>query len=102
MAVDPYREALEALRRPLQFVARDGVAHLAKGRDLGPSLRAAATQLGQHLGAPRSERLGAWARDVARWDVLPRTERERLVAAGLRWCAVAASAAPTGSRGSGP
>ncbi len=91
---DTYREALDALRRPLEFVARDGFANLEAVRDLGSSLKLAATQLSRLLSAPRDKHLTAWARDVARWDVLPRTERERLVAAGLRWCFVAASEAP--------
>jgi ATP-dependent DNA helicase RecG len=89
-----YREALEALRRPLEFVARDGFANLETVRDFGPSLKQLAAQLGRHLPAARSQNLLAWARDVARWEVLPRTERERLVAQGLRWCLVAATEAP--------
>src|SRR5262249_14948596 len=62
--------------------------------DLGASLKLAAVQLGRHLQPQRSQNLAAWARDVARWEVLPRSERERLVAAGPRWCLVAARAAP--------
>jgi ATP-dependent DNA helicase RecG len=89
-----YREALEALKRPLEFVARDGFANLEAVRDLGPSLEQLASQLGRHLPETRSQNLAAWARDVARWNVLPRTERERLVAAGLRWCMMAAADAP--------
>jgi ATP-dependent DNA helicase RecG len=89
-----YRSALEALRRPLEFVYRDSFANLESVKGLGESLKTAASQLSRHLAAPRSQHLTAWARDVARWDVLPRPERERLVAAGLRWCHVAASEAP--------
>ena len=63
-------------------------------RDLGASLKSAASRLLGHLPVPRQERLSAWARDVQRWDVLPRTERERLVAAGLRFCAGAVLEAP--------
>ena len=89
-----YRSALEALRRPLEFVYRDSFANLESVKGLGESLKTAASQLSRHLAAPRSQHLTAWARDVARWDVLPRPERERLVAAGLRWCHVAANEAP--------
>jgi ATP-dependent DNA helicase RecG len=91
---DSYRQALEALRRPLEFVYKDSFANLEAVKDLGASLKLAASQLTKFLHADRSKNLSAWARDVARWEVLPRSERERLVAAGLRHCAVAANEAP--------
>lgn len=89
-----FLEALGALRRPLDFAARDNFGHLDVVRDLGQSLAQAAARLEPHLGKPLAARLSAWARDVARWSVLPRTERERLVAAGLRLCATAGLDAP--------
>jgi ATP-dependent DNA helicase RecG len=89
-----YHEALEALRRPLEFVARDGFRNLDSVRELGSSLHTAASRLSGMMPKDRRERLTAWARDVARWDVLPRSERERMVAAGLRLCAGAAVEAP--------
>jgi ATP-dependent DNA helicase RecG len=89
-----YREALEALRRPLDFVARDGFKNIDVVRDLGATLGTAASKLSPHLPKERRERLSAWARDVARWDKLPRSERERLIAAGLRLCAMAVVDAP--------
>jgi hypothetical protein len=88
------REALEALRRPLEFVARDGFANLERVRDLGPSLESAAARLADRVAPPPRERLASWARDVRRWDNLPRPERERLVAVGLRLCASAAIELP--------
>jgi len=87
-------EALEALRRPLEFVARDGFANLDVVRDLGSSLRAAAGRLAPLLPKEKQPSLAVFARDVARWDVLPRAERERLVAQGLRVCASAQLIAP--------
>ena len=92
------REALEALRRPLDFVARDEFAHLDVVRDLGATLSTAARKLAVLVAAGRRKGLEAWARDVARWDVLPRTERERLIAAGLRLHAMVASEAPPSAR----
>src|SRR5258708_39345626 len=86
-----YRDALEALRRPLEFVARDGFKNLDVVRDLGASLETAAARLAGHLPERRQAGLQAWARDVVRWDNLPRTERERLIALGLRLCAGAAA-----------
>jgi ATP-dependent DNA helicase RecG len=84
-------EALEALRRPLEFVARDAFAHLDVVRDLGGSLRTAAQRLGPLLSRDQQPAWKAWARDLARWNVLPRSERERMVALGLRLCASAQS-----------
>src|SRR5438046_10525215 len=91
---EPYRDALDALRRPLEFVARDGFKNLDVVRDLGASLETAAARLVGHLPERRQPSLQAWARDVVRWDKLPRTERERLIAVGLRICAGAATEAP--------
>ncbi len=89
-----YHDALEALRRPLEFVARDGFKNMDSVRELGSSLHAAASRLSGMMPKDRRERLSGWARDIARWDVLPRSERERLVATGLRLCAGAAVEAP--------
>src|SRR5579871_5445043 len=91
---DGWRDALEALRRPLEFVARDGFRNLDVVRDLGVSLGSAAARLAPHLPAARQQRFAAWARDVASWESLAREERERLIAVGLRLCAVAATDAP--------
>src|SRR5581483_3656760 len=90
-----YRDALEALRRPLEFVARDGFKNIDVVRDLGASLKSAAARRVPHLPEQRQPTLQAWARDVVRWDNLPRTERERLIAVGLRICAGAATDAPS-------
>src|SRR5438094_982808 len=46
---EPYRDALDALRRPLEFVARDGFKNLDVVRDLGASLETAAARLVGHL-----------------------------------------------------
>ena len=46
------------------------------------------------VAAERKDRLRIWARDIKRWGVLPKAERERLVAAGLRYCAVLANERP--------
>ena len=48
-----YRSALEALRRPLEFVYRDSFANLESVKGLGESLKTAASQLSRHLAAPR-------------------------------------------------
>jgi ATP-dependent DNA helicase RecG len=90
----PYDEALEALARPLEFAARDSFANVDRVRELGTTLPLLASRIAGFVTAERKERLRVWARDVARWDVLPRTERERLVAAGLRMCAVLRQSAP--------
>jgi ATP-dependent DNA helicase RecG len=92
------REALEALRRPLDFVARDDFANLDLVRDLGATLSTAARRLSVLVAAGRRKGLEAWARDVQRWEVLPRSERERLIAAGLRLHALVASEAPPSVR----
>jgi ATP-dependent DNA helicase RecG len=86
-------EALEALRRPLEFVARDGFANLDRVRDLGASLHQAAARLAGCVPSG-SDRLASWAREVSGWDALARPERERLVAVGLRLCASATIALP--------
>jgi ATP-dependent DNA helicase RecG len=92
--VSEFREALDALRRPLEFAAKDGFAHLDVVRGLGASLSGAAGRLAKLVPSKRATGLNAWARDVGRWDVLPRSERERLIATGLRLCASAAIEAP--------
>src|SRR3954464_14577515 len=97
-----FAEALEALKRPLDFVARDGFANLDVVRDLGTSLRTAASRLLPLLPKEKQPGLAAFARDVARWDVLPRTERERMVAQGLRLCASAQLVAPPAPKAAPP
>jgi ATP-dependent DNA helicase RecG len=97
-----FAEALEALRRPLDFVARDGFANLDVVRDLGGSLRTAAQRLLALLPKEKQPGLAAFARDVQRWDVLPRTERERMVAQGLRLCASASLVAPPAPKAAPP
>jgi ATP-dependent DNA helicase RecG len=97
-----FAEALEALKRPLDFVARDGFANLEVVRDLGSSLRAAATRLATLLPKEKQAGLAAFARDVQRWDVLPRAERERMVAQGLRLCASAQLVAPPAEKPAPP
>ena len=94
MAASGFHDALEALRRPLEFVARDGFANLEVVRDLGASLHTAAGRLSGHLPAKRRAPLKAWARDVGRWNVLPRPEQKRLITAGLLLCESAAVDAP--------
>ena len=89
-----FRDALDALRRPLEFVARDSFANLEVVRDLGGSLPTLAQHVTGYLPRDKSAGLSGWARDVARWNVLPRPERERLVAAGLRLCTSASMATP--------
>jgi ATP-dependent DNA helicase RecG len=85
-----YQEALDGWRRELNgaFADPDG------GVDYGEQLVLAAAPVAEFIGAERKERLRGWARDVRRWKVLPRTERERLVAAGLRYCALFAMEKP--------
>jgi ATP-dependent DNA helicase RecG len=92
------REALKALRRPLELAARDAFAHLDVVRDLGATLSTAARRLSVLVAPGRRAALEAWARDVGRWGVLPRTERERLVGAGLRLCALVLAEAPASVR----
>jgi ATP-dependent DNA helicase RecG len=93
----PYDEALEALARPLEFAARDSFANVDRVRELGTTLPLLASRIAGFVTPERKERLRVWARDVARWDVLPRSERERLIAAGLRMCAVLRQSAPATS-----
>jgi ATP-dependent DNA helicase RecG len=90
MATHPYQAALEQWRRQLHQAFADPDAAV----DFGEQLVWAAAGVADYIGAERKERLRGWARDVRRWKVLPRTERERLVAAGLRYCAVLANEAP--------
>ena len=94
MVTAPYDEALAALARPLEFAARDSFANIDRVKDLGATLPLLASRIGGFVTAERKERLRIWARDVARWGVLPKTERERLIAAGLRMCAILRQSAP--------
>jgi len=84
-----YDDALDAWRKQLRDAFADpGVA------DFGDRLVLSAAGVAGFIGAERKERLRTWARDIKRWDVLPKAERERLVAAGLRYCAVLANEKP--------
>src|SRR5690348_16197032 len=88
MATHPYHAALDEWRRRLSaaFAEPDG--------DVGEVLVWAAAAVAAFIARERKERLRAWARDIRRWKVLPRSERERLVAAGLRYCALFAGDEP--------
>src|SRR5262249_51353138 len=90
MATHPYPAALDVWRQKLRVAFADPDAPVDFGEELVWALAAVA----EFVSAERKERLRAWARDVRRWKVLPRTERERLVAAGLRHCALLANEAP--------
>ena len=80
-------DAVERLRRPLEMAARDGFAHLEQVRDLDGTLRTAARHLNERLPPQSQPRFADWLRSIDRWPELPRLERERLVAMGLRLCA---------------
>ncbi len=84
-----YEESLDAWRKQLrEAFANPGAS------DFGERLVLGAAGVAGYIANERKERLRAWARDVKRWDVLPKAERERLVAAGLRYCAVLANEKP--------
>jgi ATP-dependent DNA helicase RecG len=85
-----YPEALEGWRRQL----RDAFANPDGSVDFGETLVLAVAGVAEFIGTERKERLRGWARDIRRWKVLPRAERERLVAAGLRYCALISNDAP--------
>ncbi|HEX9102975.1 MAG TPA: hypothetical protein VF997_12270, partial [Polyangia bacterium] len=84
-----YEDALDGWRKQLRDAFADPGA-----ADFGDRLVLAAAGVAGFIAAERKERLRGWARDVKRWDVLPKAERERLVAAGLRYCAVLAAEKP--------
>src|SRR5437899_2476045 len=94
--------ALESLKRPLAFAAREGFAHLDKVRDLGPTLRAALDRVlaalpnGAEAGA-----LGDWRCALDRFEVASRGERELLVARGLRLVAMMADGRAIAARPAG-
>ncbi|HEX6837825.1 MAG TPA: hypothetical protein VF334_14695, partial [Polyangia bacterium] len=87
-----YEEALASWRKQLNEAFADPSAS-----DFGDRLVLGVAGVAGFVGPDRSdrkERLRQWARDVKRWDVLPKAERERLVAAGLRYCALLANEKP--------
>jgi ATP-dependent DNA helicase RecG len=85
-----YDEALDGFRRELRTACADP----ASGVDYGDQLVLAAAGVAEFIGATRKDVLRGWARDIRRWKVLPKTERERLVAAGLRQCDTLATEKP--------
>jgi ATP-dependent DNA helicase RecG len=84
-----YEEALASWRKQLTEAFADPSA-----TDFGDRLVLGVAGVAGYVANERKERLRTWARDVKRWDVLPKTERERLVAAGLRYCALLANEKP--------
>ena len=84
-----YDEALASWRKQLNEAFADPSAG-----DFGDRLVLGVAGVAGFVGNDRKERLRTWARDIKRWDVLPKAERERLVAAGLRYCAVLANEKP--------
>ncbi len=87
-------EALEALRRPLTFAARDNFAAIDRVVDLGPTLAQACARLLPHVRGERGAQLAAWARDLGEFAARPRAAREQLVARGMRLVATCALDAP--------
>ncbi|HEX4457520.1 MAG TPA: ATP-dependent DNA helicase RecG [Polyangia bacterium] len=85
-----YEEALDGFRRELTTAFADPTSPI----DYGDQLVLAAAGVAEFIGAARKDILRGWARDIRRWKVLPKTERERLVAAGLRQCAQLATEKP--------
>ncbi len=88
-----YEEALDGFQRELR-TAFDDPASPPGSIDYGEQLVLAAASVAEFIGAARKDVLRGWARDIRRWKVLPKTERERLVAAGLRQCAQLATEKP--------
>ncbi|MDB4967430.1 MAG: box helicase domain protein [Myxococcales bacterium] len=84
-----YHAAIDAWRKQL----RDAFADPGAG-DFGDRLVLAVAGVAGFTTTERKERLRGWARDIKRWDVLPKSERERLVATGLRYCAMLAVEQP--------
>ena len=87
--MNTYDDALDVWRRQLRDAFADPGAAA-----FGDRLVLAVAGVAGFIAADRKERLRTWARDIKRWDVLPKAERERLVAAGLRYCAVLANEKP--------
>jgi ATP-dependent DNA helicase RecG len=84
------RDAIEALRRPLAFAARDDFAALGRIEGLGVGAAAAAGRILPLLGAPHAAvraELCRFANDCAGLAAATEPQRRALVARGLRLCA---------------
>src|SRR5689334_23239393 len=84
MAMHPVKAALAEWQERLQraFATPDAED------DLGEELVWAAAAVSAFVEKADRARLKAWARDIKRWRVLPASERQRLVAMGMRYCAL--------------
>jgi len=104
---NPISRAVEALWRPLRLAAREGFKDLERTENLGVALQRAATSLETVLQQPdHRQSMADYARGLGQFDQLPRPQRVRLVALGLRLCAqlqpAAAAPSPRGATGLGP